>query len=96
MRMKIPNVVVIALLASFALARSLALPLETFAWRWLHLPVVLAVGFLLFARRVFTGGNARFIVAIAPFVAPEDAAAFLGLTTLVLLVVWLGTGWCCR
>lgn len=83
--MKIPNRAVLALVAVFAVVGPIALPLETYLWRWLHLGVVLAVGFVLATAGLVGAGDAKFAAAMAPFVALGDAVLFCYLFSMALL-----------
>lgn len=65
--MKIRNTAVMALVAIYALAGPFLLPLDVWAWRWLHLVVVLAIGVFLNAVAHFGAGDAKFAAAAAPF-----------------------------
>lgn len=75
-RMKIPNKAVMALFIVYAVIGLVALPLETYAWQWLHLVVVLVAGFVLNMVGLMGAGDAKFAAVMAPFVALGDAAAF--------------------
>ncbi|WP_371169850.1 prepilin peptidase [Aliiroseovarius sp. 2305UL8-7] len=79
-RMKIPNKSVVALTAVFAVVGLFALPLEDYLWRWLHLVVVLVIGFVMNVMRMLGAGDAKFAAAMAPFVALSDA-------TLVMMIL---------
>lgn len=70
--MRIPNHAVLALVAGFALIGLIALPFADWAWRWLHLVVVLVAGMVLNAARALGAGDAKFAAAAAPFVAAAD------------------------
>ena len=87
-RMRIPNRAVVALLIVFLLVGPLVLPWHEYAARWLHLAVVLAVGFALTLARLIGAGDAKFLAAMAPFVDRNDASFFLLLTAAVLLVAF--------
>lgn len=71
--MKIRNGAGRLLLGIFLVAGLLVLPLEIWAWRWLHYAVVLAVGFVLHLGAGVGAGDVKFAAAAAPFVAPEQA-----------------------
>jgi len=76
-RMKIPNRAVMALVAVFAVVGVALLPLEgwtlvDWAWRWVHLAVVLAVGLGVYALGGAGAGDVKFAAASAPFVATAD------------------------
>lgn len=83
--MRIPNAAVLAMLAVFLVVGPLALPLEVWAWRWLHFAGVLAFGFLLSTAGLIGAGDAKFAASMAPFVAWGDVAMFLPLFAAVLL-----------
>lgn len=74
--MRIPNQAVIALVAVFLIVGPFVLPLADWGWRWTHLVVVLAVGFLLNMVKVLGAGDAKFLAAMAPFVAIGDLFDF--------------------
>jgi prepilin peptidase CpaA len=74
--MKIPNKAVIALVAVFLLVGPFVLPLAEWGLRWTHLAVVLAAGFVLNLVRVVGAGDAKFLAAMAPFVALSDLFPF--------------------
>jgi prepilin peptidase CpaA len=83
--MRIPNKAVLSLVAVFAIVGLAALPLETWAWRWSHLAVVLAIGFVTSTVGIVGAGDAKFAAAMAPFVALDDAGPFLFLFAAVML-----------
>ena len=65
--MKIPNTAVMAMAGIFLIIGFLVFPFEPWAWRWLNLVVVLAIGFLLNAIANVGAGDAKFAAAAAPF-----------------------------
>ena len=71
--MIIPNKAVIALVAVFAVVGLIALPLDEWAWRWVHLVVLLIIGMLVNAVGLMGAGDAKFIAGAAPFIARPDA-----------------------
>lgn len=75
--MRIPNLAVLALLAIYAVVGLLTLPLGEWGWSWLHLLVVLVIGFVLSLTGSFGPGDAKFAAAMAPFVALGDLRLFL-------------------
>lgn len=77
--MKIPNKAVMALVAVYLVVGPIALPLEDWAWRWLHLAVVLGIGFLMNLARLIGAGDAKFAAAMAPFFAYADLRLALAL-----------------
>ena len=84
-RMKIPNKAVLALVAVFAVVGLIALPLEVYAWRWVHLVLILAIGFVANAAGLLGAGDAKFAAAMAPFILREDLILFAYLFAAVLL-----------
>ncbi|WP_369822838.1 prepilin peptidase [Rhodovulum sp. MB263] len=75
--MTIPNRAGLALIAIYALVGLAALPLSAWAWRWVHLAVVLVLGFVLNMTGAVGAGDAKFSAAMAPLIAPPDIGAFL-------------------
>ena len=76
-RMKIPNVAVGTLVASYAVLGLIALPFDQYLWHWTHLPVLLIIGILLNAVGVMGAGDAKFIAAAGPFIATSDATTIM-------------------
>ncbi|MFO1176378.1 MAG: prepilin peptidase [Paracoccaceae bacterium] len=83
--MKIPNRAVLALGAVFLVVGALTFPPVAFALRWINLPVVLAIGFLLNAIANVGAGDAKFAAAAAPFFAPAHLPLILPLFAAFLL-----------
>ena len=77
--MRIPNQAVLALTAVFLVVGLAALPLEVWAWRWTHLLVVLAIGFLANLAGVIGAGDAKYAAAMAPFFPASDLRLVLAL-----------------
>lgn len=65
--MKIPNRSVVLLLAIYAVAGFLLIPVDVWLWRWLSFAVVLAIGFGLNAVAGVGAGDVKFAAAAAPF-----------------------------
>jgi prepilin peptidase CpaA len=86
--MKIPNKAVIALFAVFVVVGLLALPFETYLWRYVQCAAVLAAGFLLNMIRAVGAGDAKFAAAMAPLIDPGDARVVLVLFAAVLLAAF--------
>lgn len=84
-RMKIPNKAVMALIIVFAVVGLVAFELQDYLWRWVHLAVVLVIGFVMNLGRMLGAGDAKFAAAMAPLVALPDA--FLVLTILAVMTV---------
>ncbi|HDR27348.1 prepilin peptidase [Rhodovulum sp.] len=88
--MKIPNQAVLALVFVFALVGPVALPLEIWAWCWVHLGIVLVLGFVMSTFGMIGAGDAKFAAAMAPFVALTDLGGFLFLFAAVTVFAFLG------
>lgn len=87
--MKIPNVLVLAMFGVFVVIGLIALPdWQTYAWRYLHLVVVLLVGFILNALGTLGAGDAKFAAAMAPFVALGDLMQFMIIMAAVLVITF--------
>ncbi len=86
--MRIPNLAVLALLAGFALIGPFVLDLGDYAWRFVHVAVVLAVGFVLNLTGGFGAGDAKFAAAMAAFVPLSDATFVIYLFAGLLLSAW--------
>ncbi|RMD89664.1 MAG: hypothetical protein D6811_11875 [Alphaproteobacteria bacterium] len=87
-RMTIPNAAVGALVAIYALAGVMLLPMEEYLWRWVHLGVMLAVGIVAWMARLVGAGDAKFAAAMAPFVALSDLSFVFYLFAAVLLAAF--------
>ncbi len=83
--MKIPNRSVYALVIVFLVVGLLTFPLEAFAWRWVNLLVVLAIGIFLNATANFGAGDMKFAAAAALYFRPSDAGWVLPLLAAFLL-----------
>ena len=86
--MKITNQAVVALFVVFAVVGLVALPFESYAWRYVHLIVALFAGMALNAFGAMGAGDAKFIAAAAPFVAITDLAQLMILFAAVLLIAF--------
>lgn len=86
--MKILNIAVIALFAVFVVLGPFALQFDwaAYGWRFAHVVVVLAIGFLLSVGIGIGAGDAKFAAAMAPFVALSDAGTFLVLLAIAGIV----------
>ncbi|TVS04811.1 MAG: hypothetical protein EA407_03340 [Rhodobacteraceae bacterium] len=84
--MKIHNYAVLALVAVYLVIGLMALPLQTWAWGWVSLGIVLVVGFVLSSVGLLGAGDAKFIAAMAPFIALGDLSLFLMLLAAVTIV----------
>jgi len=84
--MKIPNIAVLALFAVFVVIGFIALPFEEYIWRFAHLAVILAIGFVFSTMGFLGAGDAKFAATMAPFVALGDAAQMLYLMSAVVVL----------
>jgi prepilin peptidase CpaA len=73
--MRIPNWTVGALIAVFVLIGPFLMPLETYLWQLLHLPVGIGLGFLFYAAGAVGAGDAKFAGAAAPLIFLPDLPA---------------------
>lgn len=87
--MRIPNVAVLALSGVFLVIGLIALPLDAYLWRLVHLGVILVIGFVMSSLGLVGAGDAKFAAAMAPFIALGDATVFLMLFAAVLIASWL-------
>ena len=88
-RMKIPNKAVLATLGVFAGIGLLALPFDEYLWRYAHFGAVLVIGFVLSSIGAMGAGDAKFGAAMAPFIARQDAVAFLLILSAATIVTFL-------
>ncbi|OUD08871.1 hypothetical protein BVC71_09110 [Marivivens niveibacter] len=84
--MKIPNKAVLALIAVFAVIGLIALPLDVWAWRWVHLVALLVAGVVANAVGLMGAGDAKFIAAAAPFVSRQDAPMMMYILAAAILI----------
>ena len=70
--MKIPNKAVIALVVVYLVVGLITLPFDLYAWRLVHLVVVLLAGIAINAADLVGAGDAKFAAAAAPFIAIGD------------------------
>jgi prepilin peptidase CpaA len=87
--MKITNQSVVVLTLVFVIIGPLALPFDTYLWRYLHLIVVLLVGILLNAIGAVGAGDAKFAAAAAPLIALGDLSLLAGIFATVLIAAWV-------
>lgn len=83
--MRIPNKSVYAMVVVYAVLGLIALPFDAYLWGWLHLPVILAIGFVLNVTGLVGGGDAKFAAAMAPFIAFADLGWYLFLFSVTLI-----------
>lgn len=84
--MKILNVCNLGLFLAFAVAGPLLFTLDVYGLRMAQGALMLAVGFVLNATGHMGGGDSKFIGAMAPYVAMQDATMFLMLLAAASLV----------
>lgn len=90
-RMKIPNLAVLALIGVFVvvglgLVATGVWTLETWAWRWVHLVIILVIGFLGNMVGALGAGDAKFGAAMALFVVRDDASMFAAVLASAIVV----------
>lgn len=89
-RMKITNQTVIVLALVFVLIGPFVMPsLEVYLWRLAQLAIMLVFGVLLNAIGAMGAGDAKFIVAAAPFVAAGDLRLIMALLAASLLAAFV-------
>lgn len=87
--MRIPNHAVVTLFVVFAVIGLIALPLDVYLWRYVHVLVVLVAGIALNAGGVMGAGDAKFLAAAAPFVHLGDLRFLMALYAATLLAAFL-------
>ena len=87
--MKILNTAVVALACVYLVVGLAVLPLPDYLWRLSHLAVMLLAGIGANAAGLVGAGDAKFIAAAAPFVAPGDASAVMLVLAGVLVAAFL-------
>ncbi|MBW4983789.1 prepilin peptidase [Mameliella sp. CS4] len=87
--MRIPNHAVVALFLVYLFVGVVALPLDTYFWRYLHLVVVLVAGIALNAGGAMGAGDAKFAAAAAPFVHIGDLRFLMALFAANLLAAFV-------
>ncbi|MXU65329.1 A24 family peptidase [Oceanomicrobium pacificus] len=75
--MKIPNRLCLWMFVAFCVCAILILPWGAFGVRLIAAAVALVIGFLLNMGGLVGGGDAKFVTAMIPFVAPGDYGPFL-------------------
>lgn len=84
--MKIPNRLVLALVAIFVVSGVILLPFGDYMWRFLGGFIVLAIGFTMFAIGGFGGGDAKYAAAIALFIPFHHAGLAIFITSIAALL----------
>lgn len=83
--MRIPNVAVLALIGVYLVIGPFVLPFGEWLWRWVHLVVILVIGFGLSTARLMGAGDAKFSAVMAPFIALGDLEEFLFLLAATMI-----------
>lgn len=86
--MKIRNRSVALTVLCFATFGMFALPFDAYMWRYTHLTIVLAIGFLANMAGLIGGGDAKYAAAIAPFFALADIQFVVFLFSAMLLAAY--------
>ncbi|MBS0126686.1 prepilin peptidase [Thetidibacter halocola] len=86
--MRIRNHAVVALFIIYAVVGLIALPLDAYLWRYLHLAVVLVAGIALNAGGAMGAGDAKFAAAAAPFIHIGDLRLLVFLFAATLLAAF--------
>jgi len=89
-KMRIPNKANGLLMLVFLVVGGLTLPLDVWAWRWLNLPAVLFIGFILTSFAGVGAGDSKFAAAAAPFFDPAHLGFILPLFAACLLGTFAG------
>lgn len=87
--MRIPNHAVLALIGVYLFVGVIALPLEDYLWRYLHLIVVLVAGIALNAGGAMGAGDAKFAAAAAPLIHIGDLRFLMALFAANLLAAFV-------
>ncbi|MBT0955953.1 prepilin peptidase [Alphaproteobacteria bacterium KMM 3653] len=87
--MKIPNKAVMAALAVFVVVGPFVLPFDDYLWRYVHVILVITVGFVASMGGLIGAGDAKFAAAMAPFVAVGDIFNILYLFAAILLTAFV-------
>ena len=87
--MKIPNRAVLALALCFVVIAPFVLPLSEIGWRLVALLVVLVFGFFVSSAGALGAGDAKYMAAMAPYVAWADAGAFMMILALATLAAFV-------
>jgi prepilin peptidase CpaA len=88
--MKIPNKAVMALLVVYVVVGLVAVPsFSEYLWRYAHFAVVLVITFLLNLLRLIGAGDAKFVAAMAPFIAYSDAYPFMFLLGGIIIAAFV-------
>jgi len=84
--MKILNKTNLGLFFGFVIVGFFLFPIDQYGLRLSQAAVMLAAGFILTSLGMMGGGDSKFIAAMAPFVALQDALGFLFLLSALALI----------
>lgn len=84
--MKILNKTNLGLFLSFVILGFFLFPLDQYGLRLSQAAVMLAAGFVLTSLGMMGGGDSKFIAAMAPYIALQDAMGFLFLLSALSLI----------
>lgn len=87
--LRIPNTHVLLALAIFVLAAPFALAWPELYPRLIAAGITFAIGFVLFALRMFGGGDAKMMPVVMLYIPADDVVLYLRLFAAALLVVSL-------
>jgi prepilin peptidase CpaA len=87
-QMRITNPTVLTLAIVFVVLGPFLFTFDAYLWRLAQLVIVLLVCMFLNAAGVMGAGDAKFIAAAAPFVAPGDVRLLMALFAAVLLAAY--------
>lgn len=87
--MRITNQAVLTLVLVFLVVGLIALPVSEYGMRLVQLVVVLLIGMLLNAGGAIGAGDAKFLAAAAPFVAPGDLRPLMAIFAANLLAAFV-------
>lgn len=83
--MRITNQAVVLLALIFVILGPFVMPLPAYGWAWVRMIAALGIGILLNAGGAMGAGDAKFIAAATPFIAPGDVMVLVKLLAAVLL-----------
>lgn len=86
--MRITNQSVIALALVYVILGPFLFPWRDYLWQLSHLPVLLAIGFLLNMMGAIGAGDAKFVAAMAPFFAVGDLSIIVAVGSATLLAAF--------
>lgn len=87
--MRIPNWCVVGMFAAYVVIGLITLPFSVYLWGFVHLIVVLVVGFVMNAGGMIGAGDAKFAAAAAPFISLGDLRFFIALFAANIIAAFL-------